>query len=147
MANTPQSRKAKGRKLQQETRDAILERYPELEPDDVQSNGMGQAGTDIILSPAARRKFPYSVECKNTEKLAIWAAIEQAEKNCKEGTTSLVVFRRNRSKTYVALSLEEFLNLQTRGSRHEKDSSIGTSIIVSDDSTSPDGAMDSSVDT
>jgi hypothetical protein len=126
MAKTPQSRKAKGRKLQTEVRDAILERYPELEPDDVASRSMGASGTDLALSPLARKKFPYSVECKNVEKIAIWSAIEQAESNCKEGTAPLVVFRRNRSKTYVALTLEEFLNLQTRGS-HASTTVITTS--------------------
>ena len=72
-----QSAKAKGRKLQQWVRDLILETWNELEPDDVRSTSMGAGGEDLQLSPAARRKFGYSVECKNVEKLNVWGA-EQA---------------------------------------------------------------------
>ena len=74
-----QSAKAKGRKLQQWVRDLILETWNELEPDDVRSTSMGAGGEDLQLSPAARRKFGYSVECKNVEKLNVWSAYEQAE--------------------------------------------------------------------
>jgi len=105
------SAKAKGRRLQDEVRDAILKLFPELEPDDVQCAIMGQSGTDIKLSPLARRKFPYSVECKNQEKLSIWDALKQATANCKDNTTPLLVFSRNHTKTYVALPLEDFIKL------------------------------------
>jgi len=71
MAKTVQSRKQKGRRLQQAVRDLILENFKELEPDDVRSTPMGVSGTDVQLSPAARRLFPYSTECKNTERLNI----------------------------------------------------------------------------
>ena len=40
---------------------------------------MGDSGEDILLSPAARKLFPFSVECKNQEKLNIWSSLEQAE--------------------------------------------------------------------
>lgn len=107
----PRSAKAKGRKLQTEVKQLILDAFPLLEEDDVKSAIMGESGEDIKLSPAARKLFPYSVECKNTEKLNIWSALEQAEVNTKNGLHPAVFFRRNRSKTYVVIDAEHFLNL------------------------------------
>ena len=71
---------------------------------------MGESGEDIILSPAARDLIPFSFECKNQERLNIWESLSQAEENCKDYIPA-VVFKRNRSKTYIALELEEFLKL------------------------------------
>lgn len=107
----PSSAKAKGRKLQQEVRQLILDAFPQLEPDDVKCAIMGEAGEDIKLSPAARKLFSYSVECKNTEKLNIWDALKQAEANTKDNTIPALFFRRNRSKTYVALEADQFISL------------------------------------
>jgi len=71
MAKTIQSRKSKGRRLQQFVRDMILENFDHLEPDDVRSTSMGAGGEDVLLSPAARKVFPFSVECKNVEKISL----------------------------------------------------------------------------
>ena len=87
----PQSAKAKGRKLQQWVRDLILESFPSLEADDVRSTSMGAGGEDVQLSPAARRLFPYSVECKSVEKLNVWGAYEQAEANSGEHEPLLIM--------------------------------------------------------
>ena len=105
-----QSAKAKGRRLQKEIKELILEKFSSLEEDDVRSTSMGASGEDILLSPAARKLFPFSVECKAHEKLNIWSAIEQAEENANEHTP-LVVFKRNRSKRYAVLEFEELLKL------------------------------------
>lgn len=110
MATTVQSRKAKGRNLQKEVATKILGTFPNLTERDVQSTSMGASGVDIKLSAAAAEKFPYSVECKNVEKLSIWSAIEQAEAN-KEDLEPLVVFKRNRSKIYCVLEFETFMKL------------------------------------
>jgi hypothetical protein len=75
---------------------------------------MGDSGTDIKLSPAARKVFPYSPECKNQEKLNIWASLEQAEKNTKDGTAPILFFKRNRTKMYVAMDAEHFFELINR---------------------------------
>ncbi len=107
----PRSAKAKGRKLQNTVRDLIKEHFPQLHPDDVVSTQMGGAGVDIQLSPAAREVFPYSIECKNTEKLNVWSALEQAESNVKENTHPALFFKRNHSKTYVAIEAEHFFDL------------------------------------
>ena len=106
----PRSAKNKGKRLQNKVRDVILEKFDKLEPDDVRSITMGDSGEDILLSPAARRLFPFSVECKNQEKINIWEALDQAEGNSGKHTP-LVIFKRNRSKTYAVLEFEELLQL------------------------------------
>jgi len=106
----PQSAKAKGRNLQQWVRDLILESFPALEPDDVRSTSMGAGGEDLLLSPAARRLFPYSVECKNVEKLNVWNAYDQAAANSGEHEP-LLVMKKNRKKPLVVMDAEAFVNL------------------------------------
>ena len=106
----PRSAKNKGKRLQNKIRDLILEKFDILEPDDVRSITMGDSGEDILLSPAARKLFPFSVECKNQEKLNIWGALEQAEENS-GNHTPLVIFKRNRSKTYAVLEFDKLLEL------------------------------------
>ena len=106
----PRSAKNKGKRLQNKVRDIILEKFDKLEPDDVRSITMGDSGEDILLSPAARRLFPFSVECKNQESLNIWSSLEQAEGNSGKHTP-LVIFKRNRSKIYAVLEFEELLQL------------------------------------
>ena len=106
----PRSAKNKGKRLQNKIRDLILEKFDSLEKDDVRSITMGDQGEDILLSPAARRLFPFSVECKNQEKLNIWGALEQAEKNS-GNSNPVLIFKRNRSKTYAVLEIEDFIKL------------------------------------
>ena len=106
----PRSAKNKGKRLQNKVRDLILEKFNQLEPDDVRSVTMGDSGEDILLSPAARKLFPFSTECKNQEKINIWSSLEQAETNS-GNHTPIVIFKRNRSKTYVALEFEKLLEL------------------------------------
>ena len=104
------SAKNKGKRLQNNVRDLILEKFNQLEEDDVRSITMGDSGEDILLSPAARKLFPFSVECKNQEKLNIWSSLEQAEENSGD-YPPVLIFKRNRSKTYVTVELEEFMKL------------------------------------
>ena len=97
------SAKNKGKRLQNNVRDILLETFKnQLEEDDVKSTTMGESGEDIQLSPAARKLIPYAFECKNQEKLNIWGALEQAESNGEKGTPVLE-FTRNRSKTYAVI--------------------------------------------
>ena len=104
-----QSAKAKGRRLQQWVRNQLIEQL-DVHPEDIESRSMGAGGEDLIMARAARQKFPYSVECKNQEKLNIWSALEQAESNSEKGKPVLV-FKRNRSKTYAVLQIEDFMEL------------------------------------
>ncbi len=105
------SAKRKGKRLQATVRTAILERFPELAGDDVRVAVRSEPGTDIKLSPQARSVFPYSVECKNVERLNIWEALAQAHRNTQDATAALLVFSRNRTEPYVALPLTEFMKL------------------------------------
>tara|TARA_R100000458_G_scaffold20380_1_gene18132 strand:- start:9194 stop:9544 length:351 start_codon:yes stop_codon:yes gene_type:complete len=104
------SKKSKGRRLQNFVRDNLLDAFQSLEEDDIKVAIMGESGEDIKLSPAARKKIPYSFECKNTERLQIWQAIEQAEGNAND-RVPVVVFKRNRSKTYLTIEFNNFVNM------------------------------------
>jgi hypothetical protein len=106
----PQSAKQKGRKFQQDVRDKLLENAPELEPDDIRSTSMGCGGEDLQLSPAARRRYNISVECKNQESLSVWKAYEQAQANC--GKSEPVLFmKKNRKKPLVVIDADYFISL------------------------------------
>jgi len=104
------SAKAKGRKLQQEVVKKILDNYEQLTERDVRSAPMGTIGEDIVLSDKASKVFPYSVECKNTEKINIWSAIKQSECENRK-LTPLLIFRRNFSDTYCTLKLDDFIKI------------------------------------
>ena len=58
-----QSAKAKGRRFQQWVRDKLIETLG-VHPEDIESRSMGAGGEDLIMARAARKKFPYSIECK-----------------------------------------------------------------------------------
>lgn len=116
----PQSAKAKGRKLQQQLRDALINELG-VDPEDVESRSMGAGGEDLILAKAARKLFPFSPECKNQEKLNIWSSLEQAEKNSESGEP-LLVFKRNRSKVYAVLQLPTLLKLLNAINNKDTDS-------------------------
>lgn len=51
------------------------------------------------------------IEAKKTEHLRIWEALEQSKRDAGEDEIPIVVFSRNRSKDYVALSFEDFLKI------------------------------------
>ena len=104
------SAKNKGKRLQNSFRDLLLETFKQLEPDDIKSAIMGESGEDIKLSPAARKLIPYSFECKNQEALNIWSSLEQAETNAGD-YDPVLIFKRNRSKTYAVINIEKFIEL------------------------------------
>ena len=104
-----QSRKAKGRRLQQKFMQLLIEKL-DIDPEDIESRSMGAGGEDLIMSKAARTKFPFSVECKNQEKMNIWSAWEQAESN-KGLYEPLVVIKRNQQRPLVVLDAENFLDM------------------------------------
>ena len=104
------SKKGKGRRLQNYVVEKLLFLYSCLEDDDIKSAIMGESGEDIKLSPAARKAIPFSFECKNQERLNIWGSLQQAEDNCK-GFDPILVFKRNRTKTYACVEFDLFLKL------------------------------------
>lgn len=107
-----QSAKAKGRRLQQWVRDQLIE-HLEVHPEDIESRSMGASGEDLIMARAAREKFPYSIECKNVEKLNVWDAYEQATAN-KGNYEPVVVMKKNGRKPLAVVDAEYFVKL------HEK---------------------------
>ena len=104
-----QSAKAKGRRLQQWIRDLLIEKL-EIHPEDIESRSMGAGGEDLIMARAARESFPYSIECKNQEKINIWEAYKQAEDNSKD-YEPVVVLKRNNQKPLILVDAEYFVNI------------------------------------
>ena len=105
-----QSAKAKGRRLQKEFRNLLIEKL-NIHPEDIESRSMGASGEDLIMDPEpAREKFPYSIECKNVEKLNVWDAYKQAEAN-KGKYEPIVVMKKNNTKALVVIDAEYFVNL------------------------------------
>lgn len=118
-ANTPASRKAKGRRLQQQLREDLI-RELGINPDDILSTAMGQGGCDLYLSPAARARFPFGVEAKRCESLAIPQWWRQCEGNAlKVGLIPLLVFKRNREEPLAALRWSDLLSLLRHDHRWE----------------------------
>jgi len=108
----PSSAKAKGRVLQQVVRDLIIAKFA-LEPDDVRSVSMGVSGEDLLLSPAARRKLPISVECKSRASISVYGHYQQAKDNCR-GYEPVLVIKQNRDKPLVVVDCEYFFELLRR---------------------------------
>ena len=107
------SAKNKGKRLQNTVRNLLVEKYSEiLESGDIKSTTMGESGIDVQLSPAARKLFPWGIECKNQEAISIWKCLKQAEIAADdEDLKPLLVFKRNKSKIYAVLELQDFLDL------------------------------------
>ena len=102
--------KAKGRKGQQEIRDAILKTFPQLEPDDVKSTAMGSQGEDVQLSPAARRLMPVSIEVKRRKDFATLYGYQDQAKQ--DGSYEPVVFLRgDRRNWLVVVNMDHYLEL------------------------------------
>jgi hypothetical protein len=109
-ASKPSTRKAKGRNFQVEVAEEIR-RWFKLEERDVVSAPASTNGEDIILSEAAKKLFPFSIECKRSENIAIWKALEQCNGNCAEELIPVLAFKRNHSKTYCCLEFNDFLSI------------------------------------
>ena len=107
-----QSKKAKGRRLQQWVRDILIEKLEE-HPEDIESRSMGAGGEDLIMSRSAREKFPYSIECKNQESLNIWKSYEQAQQNS-GNYEPIVVIKRNNVKPLVLVDADYFVELHKK---------------------------------
>lgn len=110
-ANTPASRKAKGRRLQQAVRQDLVDRLG-IDPGDILSTAMGQGGCDLYLSPAARERFPFGVECKAQERIALSEWWQQCARNAAaEGLTPLLVLKQSRREALAVLRWTDLLAL------------------------------------
>ena len=106
------SAKAKGRKLQQYVRDRLrsIGQSFGLVDDDIESRGMGQNGSDIILTPAARDVFTPAphVECKNQEALNVSATFYAQDERYPDQVIWLV-HKRNHKEPLITMRLTDFL--------------------------------------
>ena len=103
------SAKAKGLRLQQWFRDLLIEKL-NVHSEDIESRSMGAGGEDLIMARAARKKFPYSIECKNQESVNVWNAYEQAKENS-GNYEPIVVLKRNNTKPLVLVDADYFVRL------------------------------------
>lgn len=117
---TTASAKAKGRNLQQwvcrKISDLIDIPYDQGDDQcDIHSREMGQAGVDIILRGEARKRFPFSVECKASESLNLKDTVDQVKANMYHGTDWIIVHNKKAIKeTLVILSWDAFEKLCRR---------------------------------
>ena len=107
-----QSAKAKGRRFQQWVRDKLID-ILSINEEDIESRSMGASGEDLIMAQMARQKFPFSIECKNQERLNVWDAYNQAETN--SGKYEPILFiKKNNKKPLVVLDAEYFIKLHRK---------------------------------
>ena len=104
-----QSAKAKWRNLQKWTRERLIEEL-EIHEEDVESRSMGASGEDLIMARAARKKFPYSIECKNQERVNVWESYKQALENSGD-YEPIVVIKKNHHKPLVVIDAEAFIKM------------------------------------
>ncbi len=115
VATTPASRKAKGRRLQQAVRQDLVDRLG-IDPGDILSTAMGQSGCDLYLSPAGRERFPFGVECKAQERIALPAWWKQCTRNAAaEGLTPLLILKQNRGEALAVLRWSDLLEILAGG--------------------------------
>ena len=105
------SAKNKGKRLQNNVRDLLLENFKQLEPDDIRSTTMGESGEDIQLSPAARKKIPLSIEVKRrkAELKTVYGFIEQASRHTPH--EPVVFFRSDRKPWVVMIGIDHYMEL------------------------------------
>lgn len=115
VATTPASRKAKGRRLQQAVRQDLVDCLG-IDPGDILSTAMGQGGCDLYLSPAARERFPFGVECKAQERIALPEWWQQCTRNAAaEELAPLLVLKQSRREPLAVLRWEDLLEILAGG--------------------------------
>jgi|TARA_R110002020_G_scaffold121376_3_gene275874 hypothetical protein len=107
----PNSRKAKGRYLQNIVKERIIKLYPVLGKDDIRTSLMSETGADIKLtSHTARKLFPYSIECKNRQDFkTLYAYFDQARRHL--ALEPLLVVKMNRERPLAVIDLDHLFEL------------------------------------
>ena len=107
----PNSRKAKGRYLQNIMKERIIKLYPVLGKDDIRTSLMSEAGADIKLtSHTARNLFPYSIECKNRQDFkTLYNYFNQARRHV--ALEPLLIVKMNRERPLAIIDLEHLFQL------------------------------------
>lgn len=108
------SAKSKGRSFQYWVCEKIgkligIEFIPSNDDCLIQSRPMGLNGVDVVLRGEAKKKFPFSVECKACENLSISEWIKQAKNNIKEGEDWLLAIKKQSvGNPFVVMDWETF---------------------------------------
>ena len=111
VATTPKSRKQKGKAFQNRVRQDLVDCLG-IDPGDILSTAMGQGGCDLYLSPAARERFPFGVECKAQEQIALPEWWEQCTRNAAaEGLAPLLILKQSRREPLAVLRWTDLLSL------------------------------------
>lgn len=108
--------KQKGRLGQQEIVKILLKYFSSLTDEDVRSTSMGCPGEDILLSAAARKLIPWSIEVKRGKAFNLVKACKQVEdRKIKPGEIkheAVAMGRYDRDKKwYATVSLEYLIEL------------------------------------
>jgi len=113
-ANTPRSRKAKGAAFTKEIVQSILNAFPDLAEADLRPVPSSVPGNDVWMSDKAAKLLNLDIEAKRQESVKIWEWLKQVEDRVEKKKSSelpIVVFRRSKSKAYVCLDFDRFLQL------------------------------------
>ena len=113
--------KAKGERFQKDLVALIQEVLPEHK-DKIVSSPMSAHGEDIqILTPEARKAFPFSVEAKHREKgfSSVYTAYEQAARQVNAISSALSIYavaaiQQQGHDPLIVMSADDFLELITK---------------------------------
>jgi len=107
------SRKAKSRYLQNIVKDKVIKLF-NLEPGAVRTSNTGEGGEDLkLLSLTAKKVFPYSTECKNSEQhKGLYKHFKQAKKH--NHREPLLCVKKNREPALAIITLDHFFELIER---------------------------------
>ena len=97
--------KQKGARYERELAKAFREYGFEEARRGVQYSGKQGEADDVVGLPFIH------IEAKHVERLNLYEAIKQAERDANEDEMPCVFHRRNRTKTYVTLGLDDFMTL------------------------------------
>ena len=106
------SKQQKSRYLQNLVKDRIIKLFPSLTKKDIRTSTTGENGADVkLLTLAARKLFPYSIECKNrSDNKQIYSFYKQATKH--SNLEPLLVIKTKREKPLAIIDLEHLFELQ-----------------------------------
>ena len=107
------SRKAKSRYLQNIVKDKVIKLF-KLSSGAIRTSTTGEGGEDLkLLSLTAKKVFPYSTECKNSEMhIGLYKNFRQAKKH--NHREPLLVVKKNREPALAIVTLDHFFELIER---------------------------------
>lgn len=117
---TIRSARAKGKKMEREVRDKIIEAL-NLSANDVVIPVGAENGPDVKLSPKARTVFPFSVEIKRRKSFdTLYKFYNQAKGHYKD-LIPLVIMRADYNRPLAMLDLDHLLTIVEAMNNNKKD--------------------------